>query len=87
MPYIPSLLPRQSDSNLQELVKALEEEFLSIQRAVQEFEVVQLLTQFREPKRPRDGMLAVADGVEWDPGLGPGLYFFWSGTWEQVLAL
>lgn len=27
-----------------------------------------------QPAKPRDGLLAAADGVSWDPGSGRGLY-------------
>jgi len=35
-----------------------------------------------EPQRPRDGMIVIADGTDWDPGSGIGAYFFQAGTWH-----
>ena len=36
------------------------------------------------PKKPREGMLAVADGTNWDPGSGKGLYEYKSGGWVKL---
>ena len=36
------------------------------------------------PAKPREGMLAVADGVGWNPGAGKGLYEYKSGGWVKL---
>ena len=37
------------------------------------------------PIRPRKGDIRYADGVDWNPGSGEGIYFFNnSGTWTQL---
>ena len=55
------------------------EAFAAQGRALQEFENVKLTTLNTEPIRPRDGMLAFADGVNWNPGSGVGTYEYKSG--------
>ena len=40
--------------------------------------------KYAEPSRPREGMLGVADGVEWNPGAGKGLYEYKSGSWSKL---
>ena len=38
-----------------------------------------------EPTRPRKGDIRYADGTDWNPGSGEGIYFFNnSGTWTQL---
>lgn len=37
-----------------------------------------------EPAKPRDGMIAFADGSEWDPGSGRGLYSYEGGAWVKL---
>lgn len=38
------------------------------------------------PSKPRDGMIAYADGTNWNPGAGgEGLYYFKSGTWTLIV--
>ena len=34
-----------------------------------------------EPLRPRDGMVVYADGSNWDPGSGEGIYAYVAGAW------
>jgi hypothetical protein len=36
------------------------------------------------PVKPREGMLAVADGSGWDPGSGKGLYEYRNGSWVKL---
>lgn len=45
---------------------------------------VTLAVQGVEPQRPRDGMLAYADGTEWNPGSGPGFYGYEDGAWVKL---
>lgn len=37
-----------------------------------------------EPRRPQNGMIAYADGVEWDPGSGEGFYGYEAGAWVKL---
>lgn len=36
------------------------------------------------PIRPRDGMLVKADGTNWNPGGGAGLYAYVGTTWVKL---
>ena len=37
------------------------------------------------PEKPRHGMIRYADGSNWNPGSGEGIYFFNSGgTWVKL---
>jgi hypothetical protein len=46
--------------------------------------VVELRQNGQEPKKPREGMLASADGVGWNPGAGKGVYEYKSGAWVKL---
>lgn len=38
-----------------------------------------------EPARPRPGLIVIADGTNWNPGGGHGVYFYnASGQWIQL---
>lgn len=37
-----------------------------------------------EPPKPREGAIRYADGTNWNPGSGAGLYRFTSGSWVAV---
>jgi len=36
------------------------------------------------PSKPREGMVVRADGTNWNPGAGAGLYEYLSGTWTKL---
>lgn len=36
------------------------------------------------PAKPRDGMLKYADGVNWNPGGGQGIYAYYAGVWNKL---
>ena len=39
---------------------------------------------YAEPLKLYEGLFAFADGTEWDPGSGRGLYQYVSGGWEKL---
>lgn len=70
---------------LEEMIAFVNRELLAVQRASQSFPVLQLEPQYKEPTRPRPGMLAYADGTAWDPGSGEGVYVLkLDNTWAKL---
>jgi len=59
------------------------EAFQAQGRALQEFETLKLQESNVQPIRPREGMMAFADGVNWDPGSGKGFYVYTNGAWVK----
>lgn len=47
-------------------------------------DIVQLQPQSVAPTRPRAGLLVEADGINWNPGSGAGLYIFRAGAWVFI---
>ena len=80
MAFVPTPPPNDSDR----LAEYIYEEFLRIS---QEFDLIAegrfLPILSVEPKRMREGMLVIADGVSWNPGAGKGLYEFRNGVWAK----
>jgi hypothetical protein len=37
-----------------------------------------------EPLKPRDGMIVLADGTDWNPGSGAGFYERKGGVWSKL---
>lgn len=37
-----------------------------------------------EPDRPQNGMTALADGTDWNPGLGQGVYTYYAAAWHKL---
>ena len=36
------------------------------------------------PDKPRAGMVALADGTNWNPGSGAGVYAYYGGAWVKL---
>lgn len=36
------------------------------------------------PAKPREGMVVGADGTNWNPGGGKGVYAYYSGSWNKL---
>ena len=60
------------------------DEFKEVEKGFQDLDRIRLATSFVEPAKKRDGDIAFADGTEWDPGNGEGLYIYHSGTWNAL---
>jgi len=46
---------------------------------------IQFTVHYSEPDKPRTGQVYYADGTEWDPGSGEGLYYFNSSSaWVKL---
>ena len=43
-----------------------------------------LETQYVAPTKLRDGMIAFADGTQWNPGSGAGVYAYFGATWNKL---
>ena len=51
---------------------------------VAELERAMLVTSYAPPVKPNDPMLRIADGVQWNPGSGKGIYLWQSGSWVKL---
>lgn len=40
--------------------------------------------QHHAPEKPRVGLVVYADGTDWNPGSGEGLYVYKSGGWTLI---
>ena len=78
-PYIPGALPSSVDPDL---AAALFQEFNNIYQALlgaQDYDVLHAA-----PGRTYPGMVRYADGSDWNPGSGEGLYVYTSGGWVKL---
>lgn len=82
--YEPSYPLGVTDVNA--LAEWLHGELLEISKAISGIEQVLLPNMHRPPAKVAPGMLVRADGVDWDPGAGRGIYW-WdedNGTWNKL---
>lgn len=82
MAYYPAHVPALVD--VEELRQYLEDELRRIAAEFQQTEILNFRILNTEPAKRMDGMLVFADGVNWDPGSGAGLYERRSGAWQKL---
>lgn len=79
-PYIPTEPPRQASL---EVRRFLAEELGRIAEIINRPEVfAEPLNE--EPAKPEDGLIAYADGTDWNPGSGEGFYGYENGSWVKL---
>ncbi len=78
MSYEVGLIPSEGE----DLTRFLKEELDKISLAFGG--VNDLDTLFTPPLKPRDGMIRKADGVNWNPGAGAGVYCYYAGVWNKL---
>lgn len=84
MKYTPKPVPATMQ---RDAASYLGQELNRLRDVLNEFEVLQFAELNAEPARLADGMLAYADGSNWNPGQGAGLYFRDGAAWESLVGL
>ncbi len=59
----------------------LQREFAKIQATINEIETEERNTV---PDRLREGLVVRADGVNWNPGSGAGVYCYYNSAWHYL---
>ena len=81
MTYTPESPPLSVDPELQEY---LMRELARIGDSVQRAEVIVLLLTNVAPDKPEEGSIIFADGVNFNPGAGIGIYGRIAGAWVKL---
>jgi len=63
------------------LLEFLRREFFSVYRGLES--VNELPELHVQPERLKDGLMVFADGTDWNPGQGRGVYFYDGGVWYK----
>lgn len=79
MPYIPQQVP----ADPAQLPGFLHVELENVSRATRA-PTLQIEMLYVAPKRPRDGLIALADGTSWNPGAGAGVYCYYANAWNKL---
>lgn len=74
--------------SFKEVADFLEREFQRVEQGTRVMDIVRFDTLNVEPAKPRAGMVARADGTNWDPGGGEGLYEYISAAigWRALFS-
>ena len=73
-------------ANPADLPQFLMQELQNINRALNEPDsFISLGMSYAQPPKPRDGMIVLADGAQWNPtGGGTGFYGFYNSAWHKL---
>lgn len=82
MSYNPNLMP--PIVTVEELRKYVEDEFHRLSQSLNGQTSLDLSPVYREPLRPREGLVVYADGTSWNPGSGAGAYEYRSSAWHKL---
>jgi hypothetical protein len=80
MRYTP--LPSQA-STVEDLRRWVTNELQRIATSAEAAQTPTISVSFTPPAKPAVGQLAFADGTQWDPGSGRGLYYY-DGVWVFI---
>lgn len=78
----PQTIPQGSDAEL--LLKYMTREFQKLAGAESNRTFQMFAPLGAAPTKPSDGLVVFADGANWNPGLGEGLYSYVAGVWVPL---
>lgn len=81
MSYVPEEVP--SGESVLDLAAYVGRELSRISNALQA-DTISINILHVEPLKPKELTFAAADGTDWNPGLGAGVYVFINGVWEKI---
>ena len=80
-------LPIPSPLTVESLARYTFQELVTLVMVMQEEEALDLREVHVEPEKPRIGMVVYADGTDWNPGSGVGLYVYQAAGWKLLLSI
>lgn len=82
MAYEPSKLPDNPSPEV--LVRFIMDELRAISVALSMVEGILLKEMHIVPSKPRTGLIVLADGTDWNPGAGAGVYAYYAAGWHKL---
>lgn len=68
-----------------EVARYFYDELQRISEALQLVQQGQFLPELHvAPDKPRNGRIVYADGTDWNPGFGKGIYFYDGSAWQPL---
>jgi hypothetical protein len=83
-PFTMARPPELSDPEPKAVLNWTREQLTATHRSLLDTTALELRQRHDEPQRPRVGMLAYADGSDWNPRLGEGLYAYDGAAWIRA---
>jgi len=73
-----------SKDDPQDILDWITQELRTIANSFFDLSMIQFVEQHVEPSRPRTGMTLLADGTDWNPGSGAGVYTYYGAAWHKL---
>lgn len=84
MAYVPTNLGYYNDPNVNQLVETLQRELESIARSIVNVDGITFVELNAPPPKTFTGLTVLADGTNWNPGAGQGVYTFYNNVWNKL---
>jgi hypothetical protein len=78
--YAPGVAPTDPD----QFRRYVEDELRKVSAAVALLAAGRLEKTTVAPSKPREGDVRLADGTNWNPGNGAGVYAYYNGAWHSL---
>ena len=78
--YTPGTVPRDQE----QMVNFLQDELLKLQNVIAALAAGHVDETHVAPTKPRTGDIRLADGTNWNPGTGQGVYAYYNSTWNKL---
>jgi len=78
--YIPGIVP----DDPAQMRRFLEDELLKLQKVIQALAAGHLSISTTAPAKPRAGDIRIANGTNWNPGGGAGVYWYTGSAWTKL---
>lgn len=79
--YIPTIVNKEEEEAFRLWARL---EFDRIAQAIAKDPFLLLDTLNAEPSKVKNGMVVLADGTNWNPGLGAGYYGYYGSAWHKL---
>ncbi len=76
--------PFSRADNLSDVLSYLQNELTKIEAAWSLLLTKEIEWLHVEPTKVRTGLTVGADGTDWDPGSGEGVYTYYAGSWHKL---
>ena len=72
--------------SIEEVILWAETQYQKLANIFAELEIdsIRLVVQNAEPAHPRQGHIYYADGTNWNPGSGAGIYYYTGSVWTLL---
>lgn len=74
--------PSEPPTNADHLRYYIKDELLKVGAVLQLLAAGHIDKTFAAPVKPREGDIRLADGTQWNPGSGQGVYCYYNGAWR-----